>query len=176
MQNATELLSTYKSVHLNHSNLATHCVGIPLIIMSILIVLHLIKISLGSLGMLPLSIPFLLAVTIYYFVLNRALAIGAIGFTLILYGIAWLLSSSAAPWWMAAGLFTIGWLLQFVGHYYEKAKPAFFEDVKQLLIGPFFLIAELYFVLGFQPTTRTEIAQKAQQKRHQIDANTTKPS
>ena len=31
-----------------------------------------------------------------------------------------------------------------IGHGYEKAKPAFMDDLNQLLIGPFFLMAELF--------------------------------
>ena len=42
-------------------------------------------------------------------------------------------------------VFFIGWVFQFIGHHYEKAKPAFFDDIKQLLIGPLFLVAEICF-------------------------------
>jgi uncharacterized membrane protein YGL010W len=41
-----------------------------------------------------------------------------------------------------------GWAIQFVGHRYEGVKPAFYDDVRQLLIGPVFVCAEAWFLLG----------------------------
>jgi uncharacterized membrane protein YGL010W len=48
-------------------------------------------------------------------------------------------------------LFVAGWALQFLGHRYEGIKPAFYDDAKQLLIGPLFLCAEVFFALGAKP-------------------------
>ncbi len=36
---------------------------------------------------------------------------------------------------LAAGLFTVGWGFQFLGHHYEGNDPAFFGDPRQLLVG-----------------------------------------
>jgi uncharacterized membrane protein YGL010W len=36
---------------------------------------------------------------------------------------------------LAAGLFTVGWGFQFLGHHYEGNDPAFFGDRRQLLVG-----------------------------------------
>jgi uncharacterized membrane protein YGL010W len=36
---------------------------------------------------------------------------------------------------LAAGLFTVGWTFQFVGHYFEGKKPSFVEDKRSLLVG-----------------------------------------
>jgi uncharacterized membrane protein YGL010W len=38
-------------------------------------------------------------------------------------------------WQVALGIFVIGWILQFVGHYYEKKPPEFFRDWRFLLVG-----------------------------------------
>jgi uncharacterized membrane protein YGL010W len=37
------------------------------------------------------------------------------------------------PW--ALGLFVVGWILQFIGHYYEKKPPEFFKDWRFLFVG-----------------------------------------
>ena len=37
---------------------------------------------------------------------------------------------------LGLGLFAVGWVIQFVGHYYEGRKPAFVDDVMGLLVGP----------------------------------------
>jgi len=58
---------------------------------------------------------------------------------------------------LAAALFAAGWALQFLGHRYEGMKPAFFDDVRQLLIGPLFVCAELFFLLGARRALRERI-------------------
>jgi uncharacterized membrane protein YGL010W len=40
-----------------------------------------------------------------------------------------------AVWQAGLGLFFIGWVLQFIGHYFEGRKPAFVDDVVGLLKG-----------------------------------------
>lgn len=36
---------------------------------------------------------------------------------------------------LAAGMFTVGWGFQFVGHWFEGKKPSFVDDKRSLLIG-----------------------------------------
>lgn len=36
---------------------------------------------------------------------------------------------------VAAGMFTVGWGFQFLGHAFEGKKPSFVEDKRQLLVG-----------------------------------------
>ncbi len=36
---------------------------------------------------------------------------------------------------LAAGMFTVGWGFQFVGHYFEGKKPSFVDDKRDLIIG-----------------------------------------
>jgi uncharacterized membrane protein YGL010W len=38
-------------------------------------------------------------------------------------------------WWVALTLFVIGWILQFVGHYFEGKPPEFFKDYRFLFVG-----------------------------------------
>jgi uncharacterized membrane protein YGL010W len=40
-----------------------------------------------------------------------------------------------ALWAWAAGLFVVGWIFQFVGHYYEKKPPEFLSDWRFLFVG-----------------------------------------
>ena len=39
-------------------------------------------------------------------------------------------------------VFVVGWVFQFVGHAWEGRKPAFFDDLRGLLVGPLFVLAE----------------------------------
>lgn len=38
-------------------------------------------------------------------------------------------------WLAAAALFIIGWVLQFIGHYYEGKPPEFMKDYRFLFVG-----------------------------------------
>ena len=38
-------------------------------------------------------------------------------------------------WRIPLGLFVIGWILQFIGHYFEGKPPEFFKDWRFLLVG-----------------------------------------
>ena len=42
---------------------------------------------------------------------------------------------AAALWWASAALFVVGWIFQFIGHYYEKKPPEFLKDWRFLFVG-----------------------------------------
>ncbi|MFT5790567.1 MAG: YGL010W-like membrane protein [Shewanella sp.] len=174
MKSAVEQLSTYKSVHLNPSNIKTHFFGVPLIIWSVFVGLNLIPIYLLAFDdpMISVNVATVFAVFVlaYYFKLHAKLAIG-----LTLFIIPVLYTSSVVAQYDGAGYiaiatFVVGWIIQFVGHQYEKAKPAFVDDLNQLLIGPFFLMAEVYFKLGLEKDLLAEITPIARDKRRAIEA------
>jgi uncharacterized membrane protein YGL010W len=41
----------------------------------------------------------------------------------------------AGVWKLALGLFVIGWVLQFIGHYFEGKPPEFLKDPRFLFVG-----------------------------------------
>jgi uncharacterized membrane protein YGL010W len=56
-----------------------------------------------------------------------------------------------APWplWqIAAVLFVLAWIGQFIGHKIEGKKPSFFKDLQFLLIGPAWLMSFVYRSAG----------------------------
>ena len=61
--------------------------------------------------------------------------------------------------WLAwgVGFFAVGWVIQFVGHWYEGKKPAFVDDMVGLLVGPMFITAEALFALGWNKRLLGEI-------------------
>ncbi|KCZ33548.1 hypothetical protein J812_1253 [Acinetobacter baumannii 25977_9] len=79
---------------------------------------------------------------------------------------------SLGQWLVASiGFFVVGWVFQFVGHYFEKKKPAFVDDVIGLAIGPLFVLAEFIFMLGFRKPLHARILQEARSKREAMDLN-----
>ena len=172
MKSAVEQLATYKSVHLNPSNIKTHFVGVPLIIWSIMLLCSLVR--------LPVDVPLLgnsltlaacltLVVVTYYFVLHIPLAVGMSVFMGICLYLAHIVSLHPLALEIALAVFVIAWVVQFIGHHYEKAKPAFIDDLNQLFIGPLFLMAEVYFMVGWQKPLEDEITPIARDLRRALE-------
>jgi len=151
MKSLSEQLFTYKQQHTNKMNLLLHYIGIPTIIFSLLMLLNWISIDIATHWQISFSWILLLATLVYYFLLNLRLAIVAtivmIPFTFIA-----ILIARPSPTLFSGTLFFIlfigGWALQFVGHYFEKQKPAFMINASQLLIGPLFVLMEALEALG----------------------------
>ena len=173
MKSAEDQLSTYKSVHLSKKNIATHFIGVPAIIWSLTLLLSLISWPVTVAGN-PFSVTpamiFFTGVFLYYLKLHWRLSIGLFLFIVpVVYSANWVAQSPHALW-IAIAVFVVAWVIQFVGHHYEKAKPAFVDDLNQLLIGPFFLMAEVYFALGLLKALENKITPMAVEKRRAHEA------
>lgn len=169
MKSAVEQLSTYKSVHLNPQNIKTHFIGVPMIIWSAFLMLGTIRFDWQD---YQISVAMILTVLVlgYYMALHMRLALGLVLFILpVLYTSEQVVHTSH-PFIIAISIFVIGWVMQFIGHHYEKAKPAFMGDLNQLLIGPFFLMAELYFMMGLEKDLAAQITPIAREKRRALEA------
>jgi len=159
MKPLVEHLAFYEAYHKNPWNKATHFVGIPAIIFSILIPMAWAGTSLGGVR-LTLALAFVLVVLAYYFVQDVPLAAGMVVFIVpTLY-----LAQLAGEWPYLTGLlwflvfFVGGWVFQIIGHsVFEKRRPALVDNLFQLLIGPIYLVAEVYYRLGFRHDLRDEV-------------------
>ena len=54
------------------------------------------------------------------------------------------------PFVFRLAIFVLAWIGQFVGHHVEGRKPSFLEDVSFLLIGPAWLLADVYRRAGIR--------------------------
>jgi uncharacterized membrane protein YGL010W len=151
-------LAKYAEYHRDKRNIATHFLGIPMILVGT-------QSALARVGIGPLNaaVGATGLATRYYRALDPTYgaAMGvALGATCAA-GTA--IAALPLPLWAGAtaGLFVGGWALQFLGHYFEGKKPAFLDDVLGLLDGPLFLIAETAFALGLSPELRAEIERRA---------------
>jgi uncharacterized membrane protein YGL010W len=158
MKSLVDRLASYAEYHRDKRNIATHFVGIPMILVGTQATLARIGIgpinaAVGATGL----------ATKYYRALDPSYgaAMGAVlGATCAIgTGIAQL----PFPLWAgaAASLFVGGWALQFLGHYFEGRKPAFLDDMRGLLDGPLFLVAEAAFAFGLSPELRAEVERRA---------------
>lgn len=170
MLNLEQQLSKYAAYHLNHKNILTHFIGIPLIVFSILCLTARAGIDIGSFK-LTLAIVLIVASTIYYLLLDEIFGLLMLIILVAVYPLASQIAQLSLGKWLAAsiGFFVFGWVFQFVGHYFEKKKPAFVDDVIGLAIGPLFVLAEFIFMLGFRKPLHARILQEARSKREAMD-------
>jgi len=173
MKTAEEQLSTYKSVHLSKKNITTHFIGVPSIIWSLSLLLSLYSVPVSVAGKafsLTPAMVFFSLVFVYYIKLHWRLSLGLFLFIVPVVYSTTMVATSPYALWIAIGVFFVGWVIQFIGHHYEKAKPAFVDDLNQLLIGPFFLMAEVYFMCGWEKQLEQTITPMAVEKRRAFEA------
>jgi uncharacterized membrane protein YGL010W len=92
-----------------------------------------------------------IAVVIYYVILSPAISIGVALFILVCLTLCgWIDSVFSHPWIVYATLFVVAWIGQFIGHNIEGKKPSFLKDIQFLLIGPAWLLSDLYKRLGIR--------------------------
>jgi uncharacterized membrane protein YGL010W len=137
----------YAAYHRDRRNIATHFVGIPLIVFAVGIFTARAQFDIAQFHTTPAWILWALA-TIWYLTRGNmvlGVATSVVNGLLIWAAHAFAVGSTGA--WLAGGLttFITGWVLQFVGHYYEGRKPAFVDDLVGLLVGPMFIVGEALF-------------------------------
>ncbi|MBX3637780.1 MAG: DUF962 domain-containing protein [Rubrivivax sp.] len=162
-RNATTLLQQYAEYHRDRRNILTHFVGVPLIVFAVGVLLSKPAFVVAGLALTPAWVAFALA-ALWYLTRGR-LGIGLA--TTLGMGLLMLLAhrvgdGSVASWlsW-GVGCFVVGWIIQFLGHYYEGRKPAFADDLVGLLVGPMFVVLELLAPLGLFKGLMAEIERHA---------------
>lgn len=155
MRTADQWLAEYGDSHRNPTNKSLHWICVPVILWCVLGLLW----SLPFPGDIRSKFPpanwagvAVLAALIYYSFLSIRLALGALPLLLaFLWSIDRLDQWGGVPLWsICVFLFVIAWIGQFVGHAIEGKRPSFFKDVQFLMIGPLWLLADVYRRLGIR--------------------------
>ena len=150
-------LASYASVHRDWRNKATHFVGIPVIVFSLLLILSLWRIEVGDREW-ALSLAVAVVAVLGWMALDLGIGIVMALTTAVAWyaaqALAGALGSGQAVWTAFLALFVGGWILQFVGHHYEGKRPALSDNIFQAFIGPMFLVAETMVMMGH----RTDLA------------------
>lgn len=162
MKSLTEQLSTYAAYHRDRRNIATHFIGIPLIVVAIATLLSRPVFEVAGLSLSP-ALLVVVALVPYYLRLDIPLGLATVAAYILALGFgAWCAAQATSVWLSTGiGLFVVGWVIQFVGHAWEGRKPAFVDDILQLVIGPLFVVAEAAFLLGMRKPLEEEIARRA---------------
>lgn len=134
----TKDFAEYASFHRTRGNQACHYVGIPLIVLTLFTMLT--RVGLVDVGgwSVTLAEVIMLAVVAYYLTLDVPLGL----LMLVVYGVL-NVAGRPIPLSWGVGLFVVGWVFQFLGHVvYEKRSPAFYTNLRHLLVGPLWITAK----------------------------------
>ena len=160
---ANELMVQYARYHRDRRNIATHMVGVPMIVFSVGVLLARARFDVGD-TIVNLAWAAWALATLWYVTRGHPL----LGLTVslanaVLFALAHLCSTGSVAQWLGWGVggFVAGWIIQFIGHYYEGRKPAFADDLVGLLVGPMFVAAEALFALGLARTLAAEVERRA---------------
>ena len=150
MSAATELMVKYAAYHRDRRNIATHFIGVPMLVFAVGALLARPSIAVAGWPLTPAAVAWALTTLWYLTRGDLALGVAVSVANLILILAALPLGQLAVPVWIgwSLGLFVLGWAIQFIGHYYEGKKPAFADDLVGLLVGPMFVVLEMLAPLG----------------------------
>lgn len=151
---ADALMAQYAGYHRDRRNIATHFIGIPMIFTAIALWLVFpLGPQWGAYGITGAWLMW--ALTSFWYITRGDMLLGVATSVVngLLVALAHQLAAVApwqglAAWQLGAALFGIGWVFQFVGHYWEGRKPAFVDDIVGLLVGPMFVVGEGLMALG----------------------------
>ena len=155
MRTADQWLDDYGDSHRNRTNKALHWICVPVIAWCVLGLLWSLPVPAGMRALHPAanwgSIA-VLAALLYYSVLSLRLMLGVLPLLLaFLWSIDEVDRWQAVPLWsICVLLFVLAWIGQFVGHAIEGKRPSFFKDLQFLMIGPLWLMADVYRRAGIR--------------------------
>lgn len=153
-----EQMAMYTAYHRDVRNCATHFVGVPMIVFSLLVALS--ALPLGQLGTVPITLAtvFLLLLLALYWVAVPLMGLVA---TVVHIPLLWYADAAAndpASIWIIVGVcFVGGWIIQFVGHLFEGRRPALTDNFLQAFMAPGFLVAEALFACGLLSDLRRDL-------------------
>jgi uncharacterized membrane protein YGL010W len=160
---ALDLLKQYAEYHRDRRNILTHFVGVPMIVFGVGVLLAGAHAVVGG---IDVSLAWVIYALVAAWYLTRgSFGVGAattLGVGLLMLA-AHSVSGGSTGRWLAwgAGFFAAGWIIQFIGHYYEGKKPAFADDLVGLLVGPMFVVVEMLALLGLFKGLMAEIERHA---------------
>jgi uncharacterized membrane protein YGL010W len=131
------LLGQYAESHRHPTNVLIHWICVPIIVWCVLAFAYAIHPYVAWAGSV-------VALVYYVTLSSRMAAVMAVLTVAALVTLPFV----PHPAIVAAALFVVTWVFQFVGHHIEGKKPSFLDDVRFLMIGPLFLLGKAFRKLG----------------------------
>jgi len=154
MKTMQDWLDAYAVSHQNKTNKAIHFICVPLIVFSVvglfMSIPNNILVQLTGIESFVISNwAVVTLIPIMFFYLRLSIKMGLLILTflvLCMLGNIQLAELSGFPIWQSSvAIFVLAWIGQFYGHKLEGQKPSFFDDLKFLLIGPAWILDDIFF-------------------------------
>lgn len=162
MKTLVDHLAQYAAYHRDQRNIFTHFIGIPMIVLAVAILLSRPAMEVAGLWLSPATAVVIIS-SLFYLRLDLKLGVVMTALLVLSLWAGAVAANQSTSVWLTSGigLFVVGWIIQFVGHYYEGRKPAFVDDVMGLAIGPLFVVAEAAFLLGLRKEVEQVVVERA---------------
>ncbi|WP_456314757.1 Mpo1 family 2-hydroxy fatty acid dioxygenase [Pseudomonas shirazensis] len=151
MRTLEQWFDEYAVSHQNPTNKAIHYICVPAIYFSIVGLLMSIPSGIIA-NTLKLNAPVienwavvvLLFVLVFYVRLSIIMAFKITVFSAICLVVNYYIGQFLPLWIFSIGVFIIAWIGQFYGHNIEGKKPSFLKDLQFLMIGPAWVVENLF--------------------------------
>jgi uncharacterized membrane protein YGL010W len=146
MRTVNDWFASYSKDHQNPTNRRIHWICVPAILWSVIAAVWTLPVpsSLGQPGLWCALV--MVGVLSFYWRLSRPLGAAMIALFMVLAlitHVAYDALGATRLLELAAAVFVVAWIGQFVGHKLEGARPSFFTDLVYLLIGPAWLVGKV---------------------------------
>jgi uncharacterized membrane protein YGL010W len=162
MKPLEEEMGFYAAYHQDRRNKATHFIGVPAIVFSLMILLGWLRVDVNGVTV-SAALVTTAALVLYYLALDVPLGLAmALLFGAMVWAAEFLVRAPLAVglgWFLV--LFVGGWALQLWGHVFEGRKPALADNLFQIFVAPIFLAAEVFFALGYKPKLHSAVQDRA---------------
>lgn len=152
MSDADRWLADYGDSHADIRNPGVYWPSVPILVLGTVGILWSLPVPEAFLRISPAvnwGSVFLMAAVVYYFIISIPLAIGMLPFVAgVTAAQVWLTRSSWSLVWISVGLLTAGITGLYLGHYKKGGIIAVARDIQLMMIGPVWLLANLYKRLG----------------------------
>jgi uncharacterized membrane protein YGL010W len=147
MRTLEQWFSDYEVSHQNPTNKAIHYICVPAIFFSVIGMLFCVKITILNLNYPILeNLAFLVLIFVlgFYFRTSISMALKMTVFSMLCLVVNYYISNYVPLFLFSISIFVLAWIGQFYGHKIEGKKPSFIDDLQFLMIGPAWVIENLF--------------------------------
>ena len=154
LRRVDKLFSEYAESHRHPVNLLIHWLCVPVIYWAVLALLFALPFpdALRVVPGLDWGVIGSAVAVLYVLTLSPPLAAGMAALTVLslMVAAAYIRWGEVPLWQLALFVLVPAWALQLIGHKIEGRKPSFFRDLQFLLVGPCWLLAKFYRLVGLR--------------------------
>jgi uncharacterized membrane protein YGL010W len=164
-----DMLTGYAAAHQHPFNIAVHFVGIPVIMLGVFIPLSWVSADIQGMA-INLAHIAAFGLFFFYLTLDRIFSVVFLIYAVPVALLATRIGAEplAVSGTVAAAAFFGGYIAQFAGHAVEKSAPVILKHpVQANIAAPFFIVVEIFSILGLRDELFNEVQQRIDELRQQ---------